>query len=142
MGRVINTESSGKERNRLSKAVVAAIRELMKQEEPDKGSLDLAAFIVLALNSISNSIDATVTPWERRGYWVKADRFRRKWAWAESLGEEMRRAVLEEDWDLVALAAITIGGKLNHVKISDRHRMGTPWVGAWDELLAQTRKTT
>ena len=49
MSRVINPDSAGKERTRLTKALVIAIRELAKQEEPGEAARDLAAFISLAL---------------------------------------------------------------------------------------------
>ena len=62
MSRVINPESAGKERNRLSKAIVIAIREFMKQPEPNETSKDIAAFIILSLEQIDKTIDLTVAP--------------------------------------------------------------------------------
>lgn len=137
MGRVINTEGSGQERTRLTKAVVLAIRELMRQGETNEKTYDLSAFIVLALKEIAATIDTSVAAWEKRGYWVKADRFRMDWAWAESLSEKMKTAVLAEDWPEVAQTSIRIAGKLGDVKVSERHRLGTPWVGAWERLQKQ-----
>ncbi len=87
LSRIINPEGSGKERTRLTKEVVLSIRELMKQAEPDAQSRDLAAFIALALIEITKTIEASVIAWEKRGYWVKADRFRMEWAWSEKTGQ-------------------------------------------------------
>jgi hypothetical protein len=136
MSRVINTQSVGKERNQLVKAIVISIRELMKQGKPDSISKDLVAFIAVALEAVSETIDRTVTPWEKRNYWVKADKFRQEWAWAKSLSEELSTALLSEDWPAIAATTVQIGSNLSHVEVSDRHRMGKPWVGAWDKFIS------
>jgi len=134
MSRVINPDSAGKERTRLTKAIVIAIRELARQSEPTVEAQDLAAFIALALQTIAAGIDVSVAAWEKRDYWVKADRFRMEWAWAGQVGEKMRTAVLNDDWGNVAMLSAQIAQKLHKVKVSENHRMGRPWVGAWEKL--------
>ena len=134
MSRVINPDSAGKERTRLTKAIVIAIRELAKQSKPEAEARDLAAFIALALQTIAEGIDVSVAAWEKRDYWIKADRFRMEWAWAGQMGEKMKKAVLGEDWGTVAMLSAQIAQKLQKVKVSDNHRMGTPWVGAYEHL--------
>jgi len=134
LGRVINPDSAGKERNRMSRGVVLAIRELMKQTQPDAHSRDLAAFIALALIEISKTIDVSVAAWEKRGYWVKADRFRMEWIWAEKYGNAMRLAVLNDDWAAIAGTSVQIAQKLASIKVPQRHRLGEPWIGAWEVL--------
>jgi hypothetical protein len=134
MSRVINPDSAGKERTRLTKAILIAIRELAKQSEPNNNARDLAAFIALALQTIAEGIDVSVAAWEKRDYWIKADRFRMEWAWAGQFGEKMKQAVLEEEWGSVAMLAAQIAQKLQKVKVSENHRMGTPWAGAYKRL--------
>ncbi len=134
MSRVINPDGVGKERTRLTRAIVLAIRELMKQTEPNQQTRDLAAFISMALEAVDQTIDVSVTAWEKRGYWLKADRFRLEWDWTKLLGDKMRLALLAEDWPQVAALAVRIAEKLQNVKVPQRHRLGTPWVGAWDKL--------
>ena len=134
MSRVYNPETIGKERNRLTRAIMIALRELMHQPEPNSATRDLAAFVVLALESIAENIDPSVAAWEKRGYWVKADRFRMEWAWTTRLGSELRKALLEDDWGGVAQAAVQISQKLQDVKVPVRHRLGTPWAGAWKKV--------
>jgi hypothetical protein len=118
----------------MTRAIVIALRELMHQPEPNSSTRDLAAFIALALETIAENIDPSVAAWEKRGYWVKADRFRMEWAWTNRLGGELRKALLEDDWGGVAQAAVQITQKLQDVKVPVRHRLGTPWVGAWNRL--------
>ena len=134
MGRVINPDSAGKERSHLTKGIVLTIRELAQQGKPGTESRDMAAFIALALEIISKTIEVTVTPWEKRDYWVKADKFRMDWAWSGQYAEKMKQAVLNEDWGNVAKIAALTGQKLNKITVPPGHRLGKPWVGAWNEL--------
>lgn len=134
MSRVINPEGAGKERTRLVKTIVLAMRELMRQSEPDESSRDLAAYIGLALLEIHETIETSVQAWEKKGYWVKADRFRMEWAWTERMGQQIRDAVLRDDWATIALNVAQLGGKLNNIDVPVRHRLGTPWEGAFEQL--------
>ena len=134
MGRIINTEGAGKERNRLSRCIVLSLRELMRQSQPDDKSRDLAAFIALALLSISDTVESSVAAWEKKGYWVKADRYRMEWSWTERFGKQMKQAVFQEDWPMVAQVSVQVAQKLMSVEVPLRNRLGTPWVGAWGTL--------
>ena len=138
MSRVISLESAGKERTQLTRAIVVAMRQLSQQNSLDDTTRDLAAFIALALQEIAATIDPSVAAWEKRGYWVKADRFRMDWIWTERLGTDLRQAVLSEDWAGVARMMGQVGEKLGGLKVPERHRMGTPWRGAY-QLLSGTR---
>ena len=134
MGRYINPESAGKERTQLCKAVVLSLRELMRQTEPDAHSRDLAAFIAIALEKIYESVESSVGAWEKKGYWVKADRFRLEWEWSHTMSEKMRLAVLANDWATVAMTSAQVAQRLMKVEVPIRHKLGTPWVGAWQTL--------
>ncbi len=137
MSRVINPDSAGKERQRLIKAIVVAVRELAQRANPDREARDLAAFIAAALIVVHGTIDLSVKAWEKRGYWVKADRFRMEWDWAGILGEKLRKSVLSEDWSGVASIGAQVAQKLGDVNVPVRNRIGRPWVGAWDRLRQQ-----
>ena len=134
MSRVINPESAGKERTQLTKAIVVAVRQLAKQGEVTDQARDLAAFIALALKSISEGIDVSVAAWEKRGYWVKADRFRMEWLWSGIYADKMKAAVLADDWAVVALTMTQVAQKLVKIQVPAGHRLGRPWVGAWKRL--------
>jgi len=132
VSRIIQTDGVGKERNRLLKAIVISIRELMKQRVVDSNTRDLAAFISNALLAVHNTVERTVAPWEKRDYWVKADKFRMEWSWTKVTGEQMLAATRAEDWGNVAVLAAKVGQRLRKIQVSERHRMGKPWIGAWD----------
>ena len=135
---IINPESAGKERTQLSKGIVLAIRELAKQSEPGTESRDMAAFISVALSTISEGIDVSVAAWEKRGYWVKADKFRMEWLWAGFYADKMKAAVLADDWASVAMTMTQVAQKLSKVEVPAGHRLGRPWVGAW-KLLSSSK---
>lgn len=131
---VINPESAGKDRTRLTKAIVLALRELAKQQEVTDEAKDLAAFIALALKTISDGIDVSVAAWEKRGYWVKADRFRMDWMWTSQYADKIKTAIFTDDWGTIAMTIPQIAQKLSKIVVSDNHRLGKPWVGAFKQL--------
>jgi hypothetical protein len=134
LSRYINPDTAGKQRNKLTRSIVLAIRELMKQPEPNATARDLAAFLALALEEINEGVDASVQAWEKRGYWVKADRFRMDWEWTGRLGMGFRTALLNEDWATIAGLAAQVAQKLSTITIAERNRIGEPWVGAYRVL--------
>jgi hypothetical protein len=134
LSRIINPDSAGKERTRLTRAIVLAIRELAQQTGPSVESRDLAAFIAMALAIVAETIDISVAAWEKRDYWVKADKFRMEWAWAGQLAEKMRYAVQTDDWGTVTKVAALSAQKLSKITVTARNHIGKPWVGAWEVL--------
>lgn len=134
MSRVYNPDSAGKERKLLTRSVVLALRELMKQGEANDTTYDLTAYISLSLAEISRTIDTSVEAWEKRGYWVKADKFRLEWEWADLYAQKLREALLVSDWAVVAATAAKTAQKFSKVTVPERNRLGTPWVGAWKTI--------
>lgn len=134
MSRVINPESAGKDRTRLTKAIVLAVRELAKQKEVTDEARDLAAFISLALKTISEGIDVSVLAWEKRDYWIKADRFRMEWAWTGQYADKIKVAIFTDDWGTIAMTIPKIAQKFSKIAVSENHRLGKPWVGAFKQL--------
>ncbi len=134
MSRVINPDNSGKERTNLTKCVVKAIRALMLQSKPDQLTRDLAAYIAISLIEIDRTVDVSVQAWEKRGYWLKADRFRLEWEWAAIFGTQMTEFVKKEDWAGVAMISAKTAQKLSKIKIAEKNRLGEPWIGARAKL--------
>ena len=134
---LINPDSAGRQRTQLTKAIVVAVRELARQTEPGSESRDLAAFIALALQTIADGIDVSVAAWEKRGYWVKADRFRMDWNWTAQHASKMKEAVLSDDWGTIAMQSMQTAQKLGKIQVSDNHRLGKPWAGAYEQLIGR-----
>jgi hypothetical protein len=134
MSRIINADSIGKQRTQLTRAIAVALRELSRQTTFGDDARDLAAFMVAALKIIDEGIDASVSAWEKRGYWVKADKFRMEWSWAGPMSDKMRAALMSGDGTSVATLSAQIAGRLGNVQVSEHHRLGKPWIGAFERL--------
>jgi hypothetical protein len=138
--RIIQSSTPGKERGKLSKAIVITIREFMRQEAPDHSTKDMVAFVILALQEISRGIELSVAAWEKRGYWVKADKYRLEWQWTGEMSNKLQVAFSKEDWATIAGYFLESMEKFSNIKVSDKHRMGKPWENAFKsyaELLNQ-----
>lgn len=134
MSRIINPEGVGKERSNLSRSVLVAIHELMRQQDIDARTRDLAAYIVLALKEIDATIETSVGAWEKRGYWLKADRFRLEWEWTGSLSAKLKSAISADNWEEAAAIAVQIAAKLSTVKVPKRGYKTEFWQGSWEKL--------
>ena len=117
-----------------------ALRELEKHKEIDVQARDLAAFLALTLQSIHETIDISVLAWEKRGYWLKADRFRRDWSWSGKLSNALSKAMMESDWQSIADIAILVAIRLRNVEVPQRQRPGAPWKGAWERWEKSSNK--
>jgi len=133
LSRVINPEGVGKLRNQLCRHIIMAIRSLMQQSDLTKDSKDIAAFVGISLLEIYKTIDVTVTPWEKRGYWVKADRFRLEWEWTERYAKNLYKALLKDDWGEIASLFVNIGTHLKNVKPPVRIK-NIEYNGSWKRL--------
>ncbi len=136
MSRVISTTSAGKDRILIEKGIVKSIRELARQTSLDQTTKDLVAYIALSLLMIGDTIEVSVAAWEKRGYWVKADRYRMEWSWSARLGEELKQALLKGDWASIAGLVAKVAQKMNKINLAQKNRVGTPWVGSFDKLMS------
>jgi hypothetical protein len=134
MSRIVKIDSANKERNMLGKLIVYAMRELMTMTEPDEKSKDIAAFIILALREIFLTVETSVAAWEKRGYWLKADRYRLDWEWTIVSSDRLEKSLRKEDWGALAGSLAEVGQKLKNIKIPVRYKPGEPWNGAWNKL--------
>jgi len=128
---IIKTSTPGKEREQLSKAIVITIRTFMRQGAPDQETKDMVAFVILALKEISTGIDQSVAAWEKRGYWVKADKYRLDWQWAGEMADKLQHVFKADDWGKIAEYLLDTMTHFSNIKVSDRHRMGKPWLNAF-----------
>jgi hypothetical protein len=136
LGRIIKYGTPGKDRIWLEKGIIIAIRELSKQTGVNSVTYDLLAFISLSLNAIGATVDESVLAWEKRGYWVKADRYRMEWSWSSRMGDELEQALRNEDWGSVTKIIAQVTQKMSKVNVPAKNRLGNPWVGSWEQLIS------
>jgi hypothetical protein len=128
------TEDGSSIRNELLKALALSLRALAIKDEVDTESKDLIAFIILLLNRMTISIDTSVSAWEKRDYWVKADRFRLEWEWCTKQSSQLTDDLLGNNWNNIPNALSILSGKCSKIKLSAKILKTKPWIGAYEQF--------
>lgn len=135
MGRLIKTETAGKDRMRLMRSLAWSLKTLTQHNDLNQEAKDILAYIVLVLREIATTIDLSVAAWEKRGYWVKADRFRNEWLWSMTIGTDLYNNLKLENWTEVSILIAKVAEKTSHLKLPSRGSITqTSWVGSWKYL--------
>lgn len=134
MSRVITTDSVGKERRQLRRTIAEALRHLASKKEFDEESRDLTALIVFSLRRLEQGVDQTATAWEKRDYYLKADRFRLEWEWVEQTAYGLETALLLGRWEQVPEILTGLFPKFTDVTISRYTRSPDLWQGCYQRL--------
>lgn len=137
MSRVINTNNPGKVRNQCRRSIAELLRRLSRKPQVDDEAKDMAAMIVYLLREIDDSVKQTVEAWEKRGYWLKAERFLRDWEWQLEAAANMEDVIRNGSWDLMPLLLADLFPQFGDVQIKKLTRSPATWQGAHARLLAE-----
>jgi len=132
--RIIATESVGQERHKLRRTIAEALRRMATKQTFDQESLDLAALIVFSLRRLEEGVEQTATAWEKRDYYLKADRFRREWEWLDDTAYALETALLLGNHDRVPEVLATLFPKFADMTISRYTRSSKLWEGCYQRL--------
>jgi hypothetical protein len=135
MSRLISTKTPGKIRHHHRRTIAEALRRLAKKPRFDDESKDLAALIVLSLHAIADTVERTINAWEKRDYWVKAERFRQDWRWVEPLTERLSRVIYEEQWDEFPNVLMELMPYFSDIQVKRMTRQPSLWRGAYQTFL-------
>jgi len=135
MGRIVNTNSTGTERQRLRRTVAEALHRLMAKRDLDDEARDLAALIVLVLREIDAGIERSAAAWEKRDYYVKADRLRQDWEWVPRAADRMANLIRGGDWARLPVALAAIAPRFADIQVARLTRSPRTWKGAHRKLL-------
>jgi len=130
LSRVIHTESPSTLRKRLLREIATVLQSGKKAEYSSTEMRDMIAFIAMTLKKIDESVEQTTAAWEKRGYWLKADRFRLEWSWVGMLAGRMEQHLELEDIQ----AALPVLGELAAAMTGIQPKKGENrniWKGAW-----------
>ncbi len=94
----------------------------------------MAAFFVLNLRGIYETIDESAQAWDERNYWKKAEALRDKWRWSRSAADELEALILSDRWGEVPPLLIRLIPKFNDVTITSITRDADWWCGALKAL--------
>jgi len=134
MARIINTASPGKVRNQHRRTIAELLRHLMLKRELDQDTMDMASTMVLSLRAIAGTIEITCEAWEKRNYFLKADRFRLDWEWVTPVADELEGIIVEGQWERLPLALASLAPRFGDIRIAKMTRPASVWEGGYREL--------
>lgn len=135
MGRVINTNNPSTHRQQVRRTIAEALRLLFQKNGFDEEAKDLAALIVFSLRELSDGVDQSASAWEKRGYFMKADRFRREWEWVDPAADELETLLRGGEWLRVPVALARLVPRFADIKIRRLTRSPAMWEGCYRRLL-------
>jgi hypothetical protein len=129
MSRVIRTQAAHRDRSKVLRLMATALRAASGPLRPAE-EWDLPAFLERCLEELAESVDSSAAAWEKRGYWVKADRFRQEWAWTTSLGSTLSDALDNPDLEKARAVGLEIATRLKGVRPLSSLSASRPWLGS------------
>ncbi|MFO7698164.1 MAG: hypothetical protein R6X16_13545 [Anaerolineae bacterium] len=137
MARIINTANPGKLRNQARRTIAEMLRHLMTKGTLDDEARDMVATIVYALREIDATIEVTTEAWEKRDYYLKADKFRLDWEWAAPAADRLEAIVRWNKWDRLPQEIMGLAPRFSDVKIVKFTRAEDAWQGNYRQLLSE-----
>jgi hypothetical protein len=122
------------------RTIAEIMRRLATKQTVDQEAKDLLALIVFSLREISESVQDTIAAWEKRNYWVKAEHFRQKWAWAKTLEQDTSALVKQNAWDQIPALLPTLTEKINGILVKKYTRTNDLWQGAYGRLMTEQKQ--
>jgi len=136
---VINTDSTGKQRNQAMRTGAELLRHLSQKAQIDDEVKDMLAALIYALREIDEGIDSSAAAWEKRDYWMKADELRVRWEWTARIADQLTALVYEEQWGDLPAMMVKLFPYFNDIKITKMTRKEDAWQGAYTRLLREKR---
>ncbi len=127
--------SPNQQRNSLRRAIAEVLRRMSSKQDVDAEVKDMVAFIVLSLREISASIDKSAEAWEKRDYYLKADAFRREWAWVGPATDRLQAIMREGRWADLPVELAQLAPKFADVRVTQLTRPATLWQGCYQRLV-------
>jgi hypothetical protein len=134
MSRVINPDNPGKKRNALMRTTAELLRRLSQKPTIDDEAKDMLAAVVFSLREIDEGIEDSSKAWEKRDYWMKAEEFRQRWAWAGKSADELKDLIFSENWAALPTQMVKLLPYFADIKITKYTRDQSSWMNAYDRL--------
>mgnify|MGYP005662528995 CR=1 FL=1 len=142
MARVINTNNPGKRRNSFMRTSAEILRRLSQQKEVDEDTKDMVAMLIYCLRGIDRTVEESITAWEKRGYWKKADDFQQKWWWASLMETSLFKLVQADDWDKMPETMVKLFPHFSDIKINKMTRNPKDWEGTYRKLKEEMKSSS
>ena len=134
---VINTDSTGKQRNQTMRTVAEILRRLSQKQVVDDEVRNMTAMLVYCLREVEAGIEQSATAWEKRDYWVKSEELRQRWMWVGDMADQLRSMIYSEQWTLLPPIMLKLLPRVADIKITKMTRDVTLWDGVYDKLMQE-----
>jgi hypothetical protein len=134
MSRVINVNNPTKIRNQHRRTIAEILRRLSEKSAIDAETKDMAAMLVYLLRDIHTGVEQTAEAWEKRDYWMKAERFLREWSWTGETAANLEDVIRNEAWDLLPRLIVELYPHFADIQIKNMTRPSDTWQGAYRKL--------
>jgi hypothetical protein len=135
MSPVINLSDPGRRRNEARRTIAEILRHLMLKRELDAEAKDMASALVFNLREVAQTIQTSVAAWEKRNYYLKADRFYLEWEWVEPTAQRLRELILHDHWDHLPRELAQLATRFGDVRITRLTRDASAWDSSYDRLV-------
>ncbi|MCA9936245.1 MAG: hypothetical protein H6662_00450 [Ardenticatenaceae bacterium] len=137
MSRIIHTESPTKVRNNNRRSIAEILRRLSQKPALDDEAKDMAAMLVYLLREIDAGVEQSAAAWEKRGYWMKAERFMRDWDWTKEAAANIEDVIRNDALDLLPELMTDLYPRFADIQLKTMTRQSSLWRGAYQRLLAE-----
>ena len=138
MSRVINPNSPGKRRSQLRRTIAEILRRLMLKRRLDEETRDMAAALVFSLRGIAETIETTTAAWEKRNYFLKADRFRLQWEWMMPAADRLRELIVSDRWEQLPKELAALAPYFADIRVVRMTRAPSTWRASYRLLMRES----
>ncbi|MCC6601781.1 MAG: hypothetical protein IT327_01155 [Anaerolineae bacterium] len=136
MSRIVQIDTPTKIRNRNMRSIAEMLRQIMHKPKMDAEARDMAASMTLLLWEITDGVEQSAKAWEKRDYWMKAERFIRDWKWTAEVAANLEDVIRHDAWDLVPELLAELYPHFTDIQIKTMTRDASLWRGALQKLLS------
>lgn len=137
MSRIIRTENPTTIRNRNRRSIAEILRHLSQKPKLDAEARDMAATLVYLLREIHDGAEAAARAWEKRDYWLKAERFLREWSWTAESAANIEDVLRSDALDLLPELLAELFPRFTDIQLKSMTRKADLWQGNYRRLLAE-----
>jgi len=137
MSRIVNVNDPTKIRNQNRRSIAEILRRLSQKAAVDADAKDMAATLVYLLREIYEGVESTVRAWEKRDYWMKAERFLREWGWTQETAVNIEDVIRHDAWDLLPDLMADLFPRFADIQLKTMTRQADLWQGNYQRLLAE-----
>jgi hypothetical protein len=113
------------------------LRRLSQKADIDPEGKDMTATLVYLLREINDGVEKTVAAWEKRDYWMKADRFMRDWEWVKETAVNIEDVIRHDAWDLMPELLADLFPRFADIQLKTMTRTADLWRGNYQRLMAE-----